>query len=99
MATYWLTFRIHDDEGYEKRRDAVYDVINKLSTKWWVEPTSFIAFASGSSADQIATAVKSAFNPRTDLALLGMTDFKTARVIGASTDQDIFELIPFATKV
>jgi hypothetical protein len=98
-ATYWLTFRIHEDATYEQRRDRLYAAINDIAAPWWVEPTSFIAFASETSADMIAAKVKAAFNPVTDIALLGMTDFKTARLIGNSKDPDIYALIPFLKKV
>jgi hypothetical protein len=97
--TYWLTFRIHDDSTYEARRDKLYAAIDGLSSKWWVEPTSFIAFASSNSADDIAAKVKASFNPLTDLALLGKTDYKTARLIGKSDDRGVYDLIPFLKKV
>jgi hypothetical protein len=97
--TYWVTFRIHDDATYETRRDKLYAAINDVSTTWWLEPTSFIAFASSLTADAIAGKIKAAFNPATDLALLGMPGFKTARLIGKSDDNDIYDLIPFLKKV
>jgi hypothetical protein len=97
--TYWLTFRIHDDATSDHRRDKLYETINNLSSKWWIEPTSFVAFSSEQSADTIAAKVKASFNPAIDMALLGMTDFKTARLIGKSDDRDIYELIPFLKKV
>jgi hypothetical protein len=97
--TYWLTFRIHDDASYEQRRDRLYEAIRTIASKWWVEPTSFIAFASTQSADAIAARIKSAFNPKTDLALLGMSDYKAARLIGNSEDSDIFDLTPFLKRV
>ncbi|WP_445215571.1 hypothetical protein ACKWRH_24240 [Bradyrhizobium sp. Pa8] len=97
--TYWLTFRIHDDATYEHRRDKLYEAIDNLSSKWWLEPTSFIAFSSEQSADTIAARIKASFNPATDMALLGMTEYKTARLIGKSDDQDVYKLIPFLKKV
>ncbi len=97
--TYWLTFRIHDDATYEARRDKLYAAIDGVSSSWWIESTSFIAFASSQSADTIAGKIKASFNPATDLALLGMIGFKTSRLIGKSEDSDIYELIPFLKKV
>jgi len=35
MANYWLTFRIHDDATYEKRRDQVYAAIEAIASPWW----------------------------------------------------------------
>jgi hypothetical protein len=97
--TYWVTFRIHDDATYEHRRDKLYEAIRTVSSKWWIEPTSFITFASNESANAIAFRIKSAFNPNTDLALPGMTDYKTALLIGKSEDSNIFDLIPFLKRV
>lgn len=99
MSTYWLTFRIHDSGNSQERRDDLYKALDNLSSAWWIEPTSFVVFESDSSADAIASKVKGAFDPSIDLALLGMTDFKTARLIGASEDTDIFQMIPFLKRV
>jgi hypothetical protein len=99
MATYWLTFRIAEDPDYAKRYERFVNAIEKITLKWWVEPTSFLLFESEHNIAQVAEAAKAAFNPRTDMALIGMPDFKSARLIGASTDHDIFDLMPFTKKV
>jgi hypothetical protein len=100
VSTYWLTFRIHEDSTYEKRRDALYDAISKLTPEWWVEPTSFVAFESQSDIDTIAARAKSAIHPNTDLVLIGMTDFKSARLVGKSDDfQTLLKLVPFVKRV
>ena len=97
--TYWLTFRIHDIGNYQERRDDLYKALDKLSSMWWIEPTSFVVFKSDSSADTIASKVKEAIDPRFDIALLGMTDIKSARLIGASKEDDIFQMISFLKRV
>jgi hypothetical protein len=98
MSVYWLTFRIENDAGYRNRYDALIEAIRVISSKWWVEPTSFLLFESARDIDGVAAVSKAAINPRIDMALVGMPDFKSARLVGASTDQDIFALMPFTKK-
>lgn len=100
MATYWLSFRIADDAGYSDRYDKLIETVKALKTgnNWWFETTSFFIFDSEHNADGIAASVKKAISPTVDIAILGMTDFKTARAIGAVKDQDIFTLVPFMKK-
>lgn len=98
--TYWLTFRIHEDIGADARRDAVYEAISQIASKWWIEPTSFLVFQSASSADSIAAKVKAAIKTTTDVALLGKTDFKVSKLIGKADEfQTLLELIPFVKRV
>ncbi|MBA2125509.1 hypothetical protein DLM45_04620 [Hyphomicrobium methylovorum] len=96
---YWLTFRIHHDADYEHRYNRLVDLIQSLTTKWWAEPTAFIVFRCDLDIDTLAGRVKAKIDPSKDLALVGMPDYKSARLIGASSDKDIFELMPFVKKV
>ena len=98
MSTYWLTFRIHENSGYSSRYDALMDSLRSHATSWWLESTSFVLFSTANNIDQVASSVKAALDPSIDLALIGMPDFKSARVIGASTDPDLFKLMPFTKK-
>jgi hypothetical protein len=66
---------------------------------WWCETTAFYIFEADSTIDAVAGAVKRAFNPQTDLAVVGMPEFKSGRVVGKLDDQDIFKLVPFMKKV
>ena len=99
METFWLSYRLEDDSSYSQRYDKLIETVDALSTKWWLEPSSFIVFASAVGIDTVAAKVKAAINPRTDIAVIGMPDFKSARLIGVSHDEDIFDLIPFIKKV
>lgn len=99
MATHWLSFRIADDRTYRQRYEALVAAIQTHSTKWWLDTSSFFVFESVHSIDTIASAVKEAIDEDTDVILIGMTDFKSARLIGANQDKDIFDLIPFVKKV
>ncbi len=98
MATYWIAFRITDDATYSYRYDALMEAIRTNATKWWTDPTSFIVFSSERSIDDIAAVVEEAIDPSSDVALIGKSEFKTARLVGTTNDHDIFELIPFAKK-
>ncbi|HUQ36846.1 MAG TPA: hypothetical protein VM144_10775 [Aestuariivirga sp.] len=99
MAVYWITFRLEDNPTYSKRYKAFTDEVNRLSSKWWVEPSSFFVFESSYTIDQIATALKTTISTSVDLVVIGMPDIKAARILGDFKDQDIFELIPFIKKV
>jgi hypothetical protein len=97
-ATYWLSFRIADDATYEDRYNALVGSINSVSSKWWVDTTAFFVFRSETNIDDLATRIKSTINPTKDIVLIGMPDFKSARIIGAYQDPDIFDLMPFTKK-
>lgn len=100
MATYWLTFRIADQGDYSGRYDALHHAVFEAAKggKWWTESTSFYVFESPLNAQEVAAKIRGAINPQTDLALLGMPEFKVAKAIGAVEDEDLFNLIPFAKR-
>lgn len=99
MAVYWLTFRLETDPTYSSRYDALIESIQAISSKWWMESSSFILFDSGKEIDAVAATAKKAVNAQKDLVLIGMPDYKSARVIGPVKDQDLFALMPFTKKV
>ena len=99
MATYWITFRLAENATYTRRYDELVNAVRLLSTKWWVDATSFIVFASNETIDSVAETVQNAINLKTDIAVVGMPDYKSARLIGETDDEDIFALIPFIKKV
>ncbi|MBI4923487.1 MAG: hypothetical protein HY834_17245 [Devosia nanyangense] len=96
MATFWITFRIANDAGYSDRYDALNAAIDRSCDGWWVEPTSFYLVNSSLDIDALATRLKAAINPRVDLVLVGMPDFKSARVVGKTDYLDSLRaLMPF----
>src|SRR5690349_14436287 len=102
MSTYWVTFRIHDQtiggRTYEKRYSDFVDAVRNQATMWWTKPTSFICFASNNDIDAICSSIKGQLAPAYDLFLIGMPDYKSARIWGANDDDDIYKLIPFLKK-
>jgi hypothetical protein len=94
MAVYWMSFRIESNSTYSTRYTAVTEAIGKISTTWWIEPTSFIIFSSAKTINEIADIVKRSFNPKTDLAIIGMMENTATRLVGANDDKDIYKLIP-----
>jgi hypothetical protein len=64
-----------------------------------VSPEGFRPLAVKVSAGPDRSRRQDTVDPRRDIVLIGMTDFKSARLIGNSQDKDIFELVPFITKV
>jgi hypothetical protein len=103
MTVYWLTFRLHEEKisgsSYEQRYKALYDAIDKASTKWWTEPTSFVTFESAQAIGTIAAAIKQAIAPTHDVVLLRMMDTQSAMLIGTALDRGIYDLIPYLKNV
>lgn len=99
MAVYWMTFRLERDASYSDRYNALMEAVGSACTQWWIEPTSFVLFRSDESLDALASMVKSTINVRKDVALIGMTETKGARVVGTIADQDLFGLYPDAKKL
>jgi len=99
MAAFWLTFRIANKtirgKAYDERRNALYEAVQHNCSKWWLTPTSFIAFESASSIDRLATVCKEAIEPSEDMFLIRMMDTKSAIICGANDDKDIFDLMPY----
>jgi DNA-binding LacI/PurR family transcriptional regulator len=103
MTVYWLTFRLHEDDisgrSYDKRYKALVDAVDKHSTQWWVEPTSFFVFESATMIGSIAAACKAAIAPTHDLVLIRAMDSKSAVIVGKPEDPEIFKLMPYLKKV
>lgn len=95
MRTYWITFRIADHGNYQARYDALHLAIHERTDKVWEESSSFILFRSEHTIDQLASAVERALDTDIDVALIGMTEVKSARIVGDWSDPDLTELIPF----
>ena len=90
---YWVTFRIADHGNWKARYEAVQEAVKELTGgKWWTEPTSFLVFKSDHSIDTIASHIRAALDPDRDIAVVGMPDVKSARVVGNVEDSDLFDL-------
>ena len=98
MAVYWLSFRLETNSTYSERYDDLTKTIDINSSKWWYGTSSFFVFESVASIDEMVVVVKNAVDERVDLVLMGMPEFKSARIIGVNDDQDIFALMPFTKK-
>jgi len=95
MRTFWLSFCIADDVTYSDRYDALEAAVSGLAVQWWKETTSFILFSSERTIDEIASFVEAAVDPDQDVVLIGMTEVRSARIIGAWTNPALTELVPF----
>lgn len=99
MADFWITFRLENDSTYERRYKALYAAAETNSSKWWVEPTSFIAVRSNLSIDALGQRLKAAINTSTDLVLLREIGVKNSRYAGVVQDDDFFEFFPDVKKL
>lgn len=99
MAVYWLTFRVENQSvggrSYDVRRQSLYDTIRQRTSRWWLKPTSFIAFESSHSIDALAAACQQAIAPSHDLFLIREMDTKSAIICGNNDDRDIYQLMPY----
>lgn len=98
--TYWVSFKIHDDSGYQSAYNRLSEAIKEAISdqKWWLETTSFYLFKSELDINTISRSIKLALRQDRDLAVIGMTEYKTGRVVGNCADDDIFHLAPFMKK-
>lgn len=90
---YWVTFRIADVGNWKARYGAVQQAVKELTLgSWWTDPTSFIVFQSDQTIDTIAAHIRAALDPDQDIAVVGMPNIKSARVVGNVEDPDLFTL-------
>jgi hypothetical protein len=101
MTSYWLSFRLHDEDGWENSYDQRRkDLIGEIEaccgngSNWWYSTTSFFIFESSEDISSIVTRVKRAIDQKVDLVVIGMNDYKGGRVVGRCLDNDIFALVP-----
>jgi hypothetical protein len=96
---YWSTFRVAEWGNYVSRYEKLMDTFRSLSGgTWWVEPGPFVLFSCDHDIDTVAEELKSSLDPLVDLALIGMPNEQSARVIGAVKDNDLFHFMPFTEK-
>ena len=95
--SYGATFRLQHDATYEQRYQKLLEAFGLIGTgyKFWFESTSYVAFASDLSIDQIETVIGRAINLRTDVVLIEAHEYKIARAVGQVKDDSIFALIPY----
>ena len=100
VSTYYLAFQIADVGDAGSRYEALMNCIEDATEgKWWLEPVSFVVFSSGLNIEALTHDISAVLDLDHDLAVLGKTEFKAMKIIGASGDSDIFDLVPFAEKV
>jgi len=99
MTIYWITFHVEDEivggKNWNDRYNALIAAIDRNSSRWWYETTSFIVFESISSIDGLAYKFKATIAPSKDLFSLRVMDSRSARVCGRLTDQTIFMVMPY----
>jgi hypothetical protein len=99
MATYWVTFRIENQtiggRTYDERYRGFQEAVRQRTTHWWLPPTSFIVFDSESDIDTLCRYLQAPLSRAHDVFLIGMPDYKSARIFGVNSDRDIYKLMPF----
>jgi hypothetical protein len=98
MSIFAITFRIHDDAGYQDRYQTVVDAIKTFAAqgkKYWDEPTSFFLIDSSKNSEGIAAEIdrNSDFASSKDLLLVTNLSQKGFKAIGNVRDDDLYELM------
>lgn len=70
MAQYWITFRLKNNLDYTRRYRAFTDAIKQAGEMLWDEPTSFVAFESDASIDDIGQFLLTFIDPNVDIFVL-----------------------------
>lgn len=100
ISAYYLAFRIAEVGDCEARYEALMACIEEATAgRWWLEPASFVVFSSELNAAALAQDISAVLDLDHDIAVLGKTEFKVVKIIGACSDSDIFELVPFAERI
>ena len=73
MAKYWVTFRLTENLTRPGRYRALTTALSEIGSFHWSEPTSFVAFESNLSLEQVGLYLKRAVDPNIDLVLVGLS--------------------------
>ena len=88
MAKFWISYRLKRNSTYEKRYDDLMEAIDDCCTgERWEETTSFHMIESTLTIDSATRKLKAAINTTTDVILVREVDTKSARFIGAVSDE------------
>lgn len=96
MARYAVTFRIHDDSGYQSRYDSFTEEVRKGATYWWAGTTSFYAIQSPEALKTFCDRIylQSSFAPSKDVFLVVDIETGKGRTRGKIIDRDLFRAFP-----
>ena len=97
MHTYWMTYRLADDGQFVARSKQINTILNSVSEgARWAEPHTFFIFKSKLGINDVIARFRPALDERKDMLLLGMTEFKEARVLGVPQHAALYALVPHA---
>ena len=97
---YWATFRLKQNPTWQKRYTALGLAFDKVGSRFWQEPTSFVAFNSVQVLENVARILKPALDPNVDLLVLALSDTSSCCYIGTPDNAAVFKHhFPFAKKV
>jgi len=97
MHTYWMTYRLADDGQFVARNKQINIILNSVSEGIrWAEAHTFFIFKSKLGINEVAAQFRPALDERKDMLLIGMTEFKEARVLGVPEQTALYALVPHA---
>ncbi len=103
MPVYWVTFRFDEQASGERSRDErvaeFHAVLSELTDKIWAEPAAFIVFQAAPSIEVVASLLRDAIDPASDMFLLHEIDREDAIICGTYSDTDILVFMPHLKKL
>ena len=96
MPRYAVTFRIHDDTGYQNRYESFTEQVRKGATYWWAGTTSFYAIQTSEALKVYSDRIyfDSSFDPSRDIFVVVNVETGEGRTRGSISDKDLFRAFP-----
>lgn len=100
MPRYAVTFRIHNDVGYDRRYDSFTEQVRKGATYWWAGTTSFYAIQNSETLKAFSDRIyfDSSFDPSKDVFVVVDIETGKGRSRGTISDRDLFRAFPGVTE-
>lgn len=82
MADYWISFRIHDNNSYHVRYEALIAQLNANGNEFWNGDTSMIAIRTSLSIDALGAKLKACLTPSVDRLVMREIGKDNTRYVG-----------------
>jgi len=97
---YWISYRIHSNEGREERYRELISAISNAAIAEWRETTSFHIIRSELGIRELAHSLKKAIDPTVDRILIRQMDKQQAVYTGNISNPTLLNnFIPYALPV
>lgn len=99
MADYWISFRIHDNAGYQARYQNFHEAIDEATVDFWAETTSFYLARSPKPLNDFVRYITRPLTPM-DIVVVRELGRQDARYFGAVERLSLLlDFMPYAKKL